>query len=380
MARWAASRRITKDKALYSEDDLQSAVTAGAISAEAAEALRAHVSATRIAPMADEENIRLVTSFNDIFVGIACLLVIFSGIYATGAGDRHWWMGGLLIAIASWLMAEIFTRKRRMALPSIIVLAAFVVGLGLFAGALVAEALPPHQVPVHYDFNGHREVWHRMERYPWQDAAIALSAAVAAGIGALLHWLRFHVAITVAAGTAAIVLLLLSTVAWATGQELKTNPALAPAAFLCGLAVFAFAMRWDLSDRERRTQRADIAFWLHLLAAPLIAHSLFYWLGVLDGNDVTPGHAAGVLVTYVAFALVALLVDRRALLVSALIYVLAALNGLLRNAGAIEMNLAISTLFVGAALLALSVFWTPLRRALLTLAPESWRQHLPASA
>ncbi|GLK46268.1 MULTISPECIES: hypothetical protein [Novosphingobium] len=365
---------------MYSEDDLQSAVSAEAISAEAADALRAHVATTRVVPMADEENIRLVTSFNDIFVGIACLLVIFSGVYAAGANDQRWWMAGLLVAMASWLMAEIFTRKRRMALPSIIVLASFVVGLGLFAGALVAEAMPEHRVPVYYEFNGERHTWHRMERYPWQDAAIMLSAAIAAGVGALLHWLRFHVAITIAAGTGAVVLLLLSAIAWATGQALAANPVLAPAAFLCGLAVFAFAMRWDLSDRARRTQRADIAFWLHLLAAPLIAHSLFYWLGVLNGDDVTPGHAAGVLVTYVAFALVALLVDRRALLVSALIYVLAALNGLLRNAGTIEMNLAISTLFVGAALLALSVFWTPLRRALLTLAPESWRERLPASA
>lgn len=329
--------------------------------------------------MADEENIRLVTSFNDIFVGIACVLVIFSGLYAGGAGDRRWWLGGILIAVASWLMAEMFTRRRRMALPSIIVLVSFVVGLGLFAGALVAEALPPHAVPQHYEVAGQRHTWQQMQRYPWEDAAIALSAAVVAGIGAVLHWLRFRVAITIAAGTGALVLLLLSGLAWATGEPLKANPVLAPAAFACGLAVFAFAMRWDLSDRERRTQRADIAFWLHLLAAPLIAHSLFYWLGVLDGKDVTPGHAAGVLVTYAAFALVALLVDRRALLVSALIYVLASLNGLLRNAGAIEMNLAISTLFVGVALLALSVFWSPLRRRLLSLTPVAWQDRLPAA-
>lgn len=369
-----------KGTALYSEDDLQSAVGAGAISAEAADALRAHVASSRPAPMADEENIRLVTSFNDIFVGIACLLVIFSGLYAGGASDQRWWAGGLLIAIASWLMAEMFTRRRRMALPSIIVLVSFVVGLGLFAGALAANALPPHAENQYYYVQEQRHTWQQMQRYPWEDAVIALSAAIAAGIGAVLHWLRFRVAITIAAGTGALVLLLLSALAWATGEPLKANPVLAPAAFVCGLAVFAFAMRWDLSDRERRTQRADIAFWLHLLAAPLIAHSLFYWLGVLDGNDVTPAHAAGVLATYAVFALVALLVDRRALLVSALIYVLASLNGLLRNAGAIEMNLAISTLFVGVALLALSVFWAPLRRTFLKLTPASWQARLPAAA
>ena len=33
-------------------------------------------------------------------------------------------------------------------------------------------------------------------------------------------------------------------------------------------------MSFDISDRERLTRRADCAFWLHLLAAPLIVHSV----------------------------------------------------------------------------------------------------------
>ena len=41
--------------------------------------------------------------------------------------------------------------------------------------------------------------------------------------------------------------------------------------FVAGLGVFAFAMRWDLQDPERITRRSDVAFWLHLAAAPLIA-------------------------------------------------------------------------------------------------------------
>ena len=54
--------------------------------------------------------------------------------------------------------------------------------------------------------------------------------------------------------------------------------------FVLGLGVFAFAMWWDMSDRERRTRRSDVAFWLHLAAAPLIAHPIFHMLGVLDNN------------------------------------------------------------------------------------------------
>ena len=47
-----------------------------------------------------------------------------------------------------------------------------------------------------------------------------------------------------------------------------------PLLLLCGLAVFALAMRFDLSDPKRQTRRTDIAFWLHMLAAPLIVHPL----------------------------------------------------------------------------------------------------------
>lgn len=362
---------------MYSENDLQSAVAAGALSAEAAEALRTHVASQRTAPMADEENIRLVTGFNDIFVGIACLLVIFAGFYA--GGDKHAWLGGLVVAVASWIMAEIFTRKRRMALPSIIVLIAFAAGLATFAAGLATMALPPHEVTHHYVINGEARSWTGFERLPWEEAAIALCGAVVAGIGAVFHWRRFHVSITIAAGVAALVMTLLSLVAAASGKELAETAIIAPAAFACGLAVFAFAMRWDLSDRERRTQRADIAFWLHLLAAPLIVHPLFYWMKVLGGQEISTGQGLGVLAIYLGFALVALVVDRRALLVSALLYVLIVLNRLLEKFDKIEFNLAVAALIIGCALLALSVFWAPLRRFLVAPLPAAWQARLPVT-
>jgi hypothetical protein len=110
---------------MYSESDVRSAVDAGAISAEAAEALRAHVAAQRAIPAADEEGVRLVSGFNDIFVSIACLLVVFAAA-AVGSATRLDFLGGLLVAVAAWIMAEVFTRRRRMALPSIILLLALV--------------------------------------------------------------------------------------------------------------------------------------------------------------------------------------------------------------------------------------------------------------
>jgi hypothetical protein len=92
---------------MYSEQDLRDAVAAGAISEEAAAALRNHVAAVRQAPPADEESFRLVTSFNDIFVTIAAiiLLVAMGGIGNAIAPV----VGSVLAAAASWAMAEFFT-------------------------------------------------------------------------------------------------------------------------------------------------------------------------------------------------------------------------------------------------------------------------------
>ncbi len=44
-----------------------------------------------------------------------------------------------------------------------------------------------------------------------------------------------------------------------------------------------------------------MAFWLHLAAAPLIAHPIFHMLGVFDG-EVTGPVAAVVIALYLVFA------------------------------------------------------------------------------
>jgi hypothetical protein len=66
---------------------------------------------------------------------------------------------------------------------------------------------------------------------------------------------------------------------------LRLSPALNVAcAVRLRLVVFGIALRWDASDRERRTRRADVAFWLHLLAAPLLVHPVFTTLGTWGGS------------------------------------------------------------------------------------------------
>ena len=60
------------------QQELDDAVAAGVISADAAAALRAHVETQRSTAIPDEEHFRLITGFNDIFVSIAAAILLFA--------------------------------------------------------------------------------------------------------------------------------------------------------------------------------------------------------------------------------------------------------------------------------------------------------------
>lgn len=341
---------------MYSEQDLRDAVAAGAITDGAATALRAHVAHIRKMPVTDEENFRLINSFNDIFVTIAAilLLVAMAGIGTAIVPG----LAGLLVAAAAWGMSEFFTRQRRMALPSIVLLLAFVGGVVAAPIEILSET--------GLDDN---------ERLV---AALVAASFVAGAVSAWLHWKRFMVPITVAAICATAAAAFVALAVTAIGPTAVDAEAIVlPLVFALGIAIFAYAMRWDISDRARQTRRSDVAFWLHLLAAPMIAHPLFHWLGITDGGVVGPGAALLVLAVYVLFGVVALAVDRRALLVSALAYVLFALGGLFEQYGMVELSVALTALVIGTALLMLSAFWPTIRAGVVEKLPGNWQDRLP---
>jgi hypothetical protein len=356
---------------MYSQQDLDDAVDASVITAEAANALRAHIEAQRSTAIPDEEQFRLVTGFNDIFVSIAAAILLFAvGWIGQSIGQASnlsvdprgpTFVAPLLIAATSWGLALYFTAKRRMALPSIILLLAFVGGV--FATALFALILGigPDQVDGNDKLGG---------------VLAAVSAAIAGG-AAWLHWRRFHVPITVAAGAAAVAGIVIGLLIAGLGgnAEQARNIILGLVLFL-GVGIFLFAMWWDSSDRARLTRRSDVAFWLHLLAAPMIVHPIFTLLGLNNGSA-SLSEGLIVILLYIAIGLTALAVDRRALLVSALAYVLWALADLFKRFGAVELNIALTALVIGSALLLLSAFWHQARSAIVRPLPESLREKLP---
>jgi len=356
-----------------SDRALALAVERAVLTGEQAEQLRAieRELPTVAAQDPDDETLRFITGFADIFVTIG--LVLFVGalafIMGAGAGSTPMLAG---IACATWLLAEFFTGRRRMALPSIVLLVLFVGAVFLVSLQVFTTMLPTS-----------RTLPERFWFIPTPNAAALAVAAIVTTAMAAMHYVRFRVPITIAAGAAALCLLALGVVATllpspadAFVDETVINAVL----LVSGLLVFALAMRFDMSDPERLTRRTDIAFWLHLLAAPLIVHPLIR--AVLHGLDVrlTTGAAVGILWIFLALGLLAVIIDRRAILVSGLLYVGIAFFTLFKALGFGEQSrflLPAVLLALGAFILLLSAGWQPLRRALLRRLPQKLARRLP---
>ena len=356
---------------MYSQQDLDEAVAAGALSADAAASLRAFSDSQRTTPAVDEEQFRLITSFNDIFVSIASAILLFAvGWIGQSVGQSLGLMidhdgpsplAPAAIAATAWGLATFFTAKRRMALPSILLLVAFVGGVLATVGFSLVLGIGEH----------------RFDNNPGLGGTVAAVSAAIAAAAAYLHWKRFNVPITVAVGAAAVVGIVMSLIAAMLGERIEDYKDLMLGfVLLLGIGVFLFAMRWDSSDPSRITRRSDVAFWLHLLAAPMIVHPVFTLLGLNDGSA-TVGEGLVVIALYVVIGIAALAIDRRALLVSALAYVLYALSELFKQFGAVELNVALTALVIGSSLLMLSAYWHQARRVVVQRLPDGLRGRLP---
>lgn len=379
----------------YSDQDIDSAVSAGILSAEIAQALREHIIAQGQNESVNEENFRLVSGFNDIFVAIAAIIMLFATWWignslqtnlhdysgpapSDGRNDygRYKAIGGFFCAGTAWLLAEFFSGKRKQALPSIVLLIAMVIGL--FFG------ISYYLHDIDYTQYGRLRYWDELK-----GGVKALSAqtvrehghyavaALGASLAAFAYWRRFRVPISVAATTGMAAISVLFGIFYIANIDKPMGVVALIIAMVAGITIFAYAMWWDISDRERKTQRSDVAFWLHMIAAPMIAHALFGLLGVSDGENVSVTIIFAVLGLYALFAIVAIAVDRRALLVSALAYVLIALAALFRNFGVVELSVALTALVIGSALLLLSAFWAPIRKRMLNLLPLRIAEKLP---
>ncbi|MGP9552304.1 MULTISPECIES: hypothetical protein [unclassified Halomonas] len=330
---------------MYTDEDLYQAVKSGIFEESAVEEFRELISNQANTKSVDEENFRLISGFNDIFVSVSAFILMISAGWISSQATPA--LGFFVVALLSWILSVFFVQKRRLALPAILLLISFVVSAVTFLTILFSAL--------------------KFE----EDMAVL----VASGIGALaawVHWRKFHVPITVAAGIASLVACLLALVSQVDSLREIIN------LFICGsgFLTFALAMRWDSKDTLRKTRNSDVAFWLHLLSAPLIVHPIFSSLGILKGESSLTSIAV-VIFMYVILAAISIAVDRRALMVSSLIYVLYAFRELFNSYGMVSSSLAFSGVFIGSVLLLLSAFWHRSREILLKNIPGNYVKYVP---
>jgi hypothetical protein len=348
--------------ATLSPDDLRSAVEAGVIDAAQAEKLKAMRAASDLAPaeadgpLADEEHFRFLNGFNDVFLTIGVLLVAGALIFAATPQFSGSVLGVMVLAAAIfWTLSEILVRRLRAVLPGMALSILFV------AFAATAIAIQLHS---RVDIESTSDPW--AELAFWRDPSLLFS--VPALLAAVAYYVRFRLPFALA---------LIALAAYGVFRSalheygVAANTDTPFIAFASGLVILAAAMAYDARDLKRTTRLSDCAFWLHLVAAPLIVSPVITLIKQSTAESGTTSII--VLLTVFALGLFALAIDRRALLVSSLLYFTVAVYDLLNRrlldapSAMTTTTLVMTLAFVGGFVLILGVFWHPLRQRLLPL-------------
>ncbi len=193
-------------------------------------------------------------------------------------------------------------------------------------------------------------------------------------LAAIYYW-RFRVPIAVAGAVAVLGGVVISLIA-AKSPDFARHYDRYIVLFY-GLAVFTLAMRLDMTDTLRRTRRTDIAFWLHLLAAPLIVHPLLN--PIVVGNTFTGEQAVLIVAVFLLLGAVAIVIDRRAVLVSSMSYAGIAFITLIKRTGLesfVNESVPLTLLTLGGFVLLISVGWHPIRRHVLSTLPAAFTRCL----
>lgn len=339
-------------------EQIDQALAAGIITPEQAGAMRRLLtehntpSDNNAAVIGDEDNMRFVRSFSDVFIGIGLALLALGLSFVgaiSGGGSRY-----LLAAAVMAFLAAYFGRKTRQHLPTLITALAFLFFTHKGLGGIIGGG----------------------------SGIIAALITIGAMLG---YYLFIRLPFCIALIAISVIFLV-----FAVARQLVPDMMIGQQSWLfvmCGFATLIVAVIYDMKDTQRLTRFADNAFWLHLTAAPLIVHGLAFRaamaktdmvMGVLPVPDVGRGDAVILLLIVGAIGLLGLALNRRALLVSSLGYAVFAIVFLMSGSGInFGMSLALAFVLLGAAIIALGVAWHPMRNQLIKILPK-WKIFPPA--
>jgi len=307
----------------------------------------------------DDEGFRFISGFNDIFLALGVVMVLY-GIVFSGIGVGF--KGHAVTGIILWGLAEVFATWLKRSLPSMIVAAAFVYHMLSLASL--------------YYFGTELSDSSLLSGWPDIDVLLPLFAVGIAS--ALIFYARFKLPFSLfLAGVQVIAIVVLTTT---KNLDQNTVSYVISMVFFTGIVLFMLAMWFDTSDRLRQTRLSDNAFWLHLLASPLIVHSIMWqsaiWIvgyertnSLIGLQNIAPTLAGVVLAIFLLLMCVALIIDRKAMLVSSLIYVSLAVTYFITQQGNSLGAISFTPILIGTAIISLGVGWRPLRQILFTILP-----------
>lgn len=302
---------------------------------------------------------RFVRGFHDIL--ITCGLVIA----CLGVASL---IGALGVLLGAWILSEILVKRQRLALPAVVLTIAYFLGLASFVFPYLMDQFGLFTFETNIML-GTGAIAMMLFPYYWRfRVPIALSAMVASSVGFAI----------------AMMLLVVSHI---LGVDVlyENKPVLFSFVIAIGsAAIFICALWFDQKDLTRTKRWSDVAFWLHLAAAPLLLFSLVT-LFVADQNTLywwadKPNMSESLIVLCVVMLmlLIGILIDRRAFVTSGLISLIAAVGSLFD-----QLNLewgdttGVALLVVGLFVLTFGVGWSALRRFMLSLLPPFIVRHVP---
>ncbi|MBR9650408.1 hypothetical protein [Thalassovita aquimarina] len=340
---------------MISDDDLRAAVGSGLLSEAQAASLAALADSRRgarenLSP--GDEPFELFKGFNEIFIVVGLLILAGGWAGVTGAAltgqivnvQTEVATAAAIAAGAIWLLSEYFIRRRRMVAPAIALSVLFAMNA---ATGLTTWFSQPFMV-----------AQNDLTSLPFP---LALTTAAIA-----VFWIRFRVPFAmalIALGIFALAMLIGANQAGGRPAEitdfflLSASGPFAWITLLVGLAVFAVAMFFDMSDPHRVTRRSAQGFWLHVVAAPALVNTIALSL-LAKGSSGAYLILLGVLVL---FAAVAIVIDRRSFLIAAIGYIVTLAGTVFDGGGA-----AMTILILGFFLVILGAFWARIRAALLS--------------
>jgi len=357
-----------------------------------------------------DELLPFLNNFHDIFttIGVAILFVglavgagqVFdaSGLTVENIGGEGLLLGLLaVIAASAWGLSAILVGSQRRILPGILLCVIFTAAAGgilaylyarLSVGSVDFEMLEMRFEGMdHYDEPSRAAFADLMAQMPAGLRFLPIGVSAAFLAAAFLYYRVFRLPFAGGlVGVGVVTTVFFTYAVFDPYVAFVFNPLIS---LLAGLALFLAGVVFDARDPQRETRLSGTGFWLHFFAAPTllgaavtIANIGFSYnmddlastggpfAGFMDGGAAVRT-AATTLIVITAFAILSLLINRRALIVSGLLSAGVSLGILVNQLGlGAPVVVAITLLALGGVVVLLGAAWQPVRRILLAPFPD----------